>query len=71
MQKLGEDIELCLRQLTFGTLRRSLRLQIAAEMTKYSFIGPYEGDILERMSLIEVGITKHHMICISIFVVSI
>ncbi|KAL8125295.1 hypothetical protein AgCh_012832 [Apium graveolens] len=53
LQKLGEDIELCLRQLIFGTLRRSLRLQIAAEMTKYSFIGLYEGDILERMSLIE------------------
>lgn len=53
LQKLGEDIELCLRQLTFGTLRRSLRLQIAAEMTKYGFIGPYEGDILERISLIE------------------
>ncbi|XP_063949090.1 uncharacterized protein LOC108222676 isoform X2 [Daucus carota subsp. sativus] len=53
LQKLGEDIELCLRQLTFGTVRRPLRLQLAAEMTKYGYIGPYEGDILERMSLIE------------------
>ncbi|CAL5368142.1 unnamed protein product [Camellia sinensis] len=53
LHKLGEDIETSLKQLAFGTVRRSLRLQIAEEMKKYGYLGPYEWKILERISLIE------------------
>ncbi|GAB4847711.1 hypothetical protein Ancab_026773 [Ancistrocladus abbreviatus] len=53
LQKLGEDIETCLRQLLFGTISRSLRCQITVEMKKYGFLRSYELTILERISLIE------------------
>lgn len=53
LHKLGEDIETSLKQLAFGTVRRSLRMQIAEEMKKYGYLGPYEWKILERISLIE------------------
>ncbi|KAL5818547.1 hypothetical protein ACOSQ4_022389 [Xanthoceras sorbifolium] len=53
LQRLGEDIELCLKELVFGTVRRSLRVQIAEEMRRYGYLGPYEWKILERMSLLE------------------
>lgn len=54
LQRLGEDIETCLKQLLFGTVRRSLRMQVAAEMRRYSYLGPYEGKILDKILLIEV-----------------
>lgn len=54
LRRLGENIESCLKQLLFGTVRRSLRDQIAEEMKKYGYLGPYELKILEDMSLIEV-----------------
>ncbi|KAL5999630.1 hypothetical protein ACLOJK_037915 [Asimina triloba] len=53
LQRLGEDIETSLHQLVFGTVRRSLRRQIAAEMKRYGYLGPYEWKMLERISLIE------------------
>ncbi|KAH7860687.1 hypothetical protein Vadar_016791 [Vaccinium darrowii] len=53
LHKLGEDIETSLKQLAFGTVRRSLRTQVAEEMKKYGYLGPYEWQILERISLIE------------------
>lgn len=53
LQKLGEDIETSLKELVFGTIRRSLRVQIAEEMKRYGYLGPYELQILERISLIE------------------
>ncbi|KAJ8769555.1 hypothetical protein K2173_005158 [Erythroxylum novogranatense] len=53
LQRLGEDIEACLRQLLFGTVRRHLRIQVAEEMKRYGYLGPYEGKILERILLIE------------------
>ncbi|KAK7399448.1 hypothetical protein VNO78_10630 [Psophocarpus tetragonolobus] len=53
LQRLGENIESCLKQLLFGTVRRSLRTQIAEEMKKYGYLGPYEWKILDDMSLIE------------------
>ncbi|KAJ1412899.1 hypothetical protein SESBI_20049 [Sesbania bispinosa] len=53
LQRLGENIESCLKQLLFGTVRRSLRAQIAEEMKRYGYLGPYEWKILEDMSLIE------------------
>ena len=54
LQRLGENIESCLKQLLFGTVRRSLRAQIAEELKRYGYLGPYEWKILEDMSLIEV-----------------
>jgi spatacsin len=54
LQRLGEDVEACLNQLVFGTVRRSLRYQIAEEMRKLGFLRPYEDNVLERISLIEV-----------------
>ncbi|XP_077212898.1 spatacsin carboxy-terminus protein isoform X2 [Tasmannia lanceolata] len=53
LQRLGEDIETSLRQLVFGTVKRSLRMRIAEEMKRYGYLRPYELKILERMSLIE------------------
>ncbi|GFP83267.1 hypothetical protein PHJA_000470100 [Phtheirospermum japonicum] len=53
LQKLGEDVEITLKQLVFGTVRRSLRVQIAEEMKRYAYLGPHELKILEMVSLIE------------------
>ncbi|KAK9272515.1 hypothetical protein L1049_002888 [Liquidambar formosana] len=53
LQRLGEDIENSLKQLVFGTVRRSLRMQIAEEMKRYGYLAPYEWKILERIALIE------------------
>ncbi|MED6158928.1 hypothetical protein PIB30_037567 [Stylosanthes scabra] len=53
LQRLGENIESCLKQLLFGTVRGSLRAQIAEELKRYGYLGPYEWKILEDMSLIE------------------
>ena len=54
LRKLGEDIETTLKQLAFGPVRRSLRMQISKEMRRYGYVGPYDWNILERVSLIEV-----------------
>lgn len=54
LQRLGENIESCLKQLLFGTVSRSLRAQVAEEMKRYGYLGPYEWKVLEEMSLIEV-----------------
>ncbi|XP_020677460.1 uncharacterized protein LOC110096041 isoform X3 [Dendrobium catenatum] len=51
--RLGEDLELTLRQLLLGTVRRSLRAQIAKEMESYGYLRRTEMKILERISLIE------------------
>ncbi|KAF5794542.1 putative spatacsin [Helianthus annuus] len=53
LQKLGEDLESCLRQLVFGTVRRSLRKQITEVMKIHGYLGPYESKILEGISFIE------------------
>ncbi|CAN8328713.1 unnamed protein product [Cochlearia groenlandica] len=53
LQRLGEDVEACLNQLVFGTVRRSLRYQVVEEMRKNSFLRPYDDNVLERISLIE------------------
>lgn len=52
--RLGEDIELILRQLLLGSVRRSLRAQIAKEMESYGYLRRHEWEILERISLLEV-----------------
>ncbi|KAM7262326.1 hypothetical protein ACFE04_021403 [Oxalis oulophora] len=53
LQRLGEDVETCLKQLLFGTVRRTLRKHIAEEMRKLGYLSPYDWKILERISLIE------------------
>ncbi|XAR73263.1 hypothetical protein NMG60_11007174 [Bertholletia excelsa] len=53
LHKLGEDIETSLKQLAFGTVRRTLRMQIAEEMKKYGYLGSFEWKILESISHIE------------------
>ncbi|KAK9670568.1 hypothetical protein RND81_13G209900 [Saponaria officinalis] len=53
LQKLGEDIETCLKQLLFGTVSRSLRKQIGEEVKKYGFLKSYELAVLDVISLIE------------------
>lgn len=53
LQKLGEDVETTLKQLVFGTVRRSLRLLVAEEMKRYTYLGPHELKILEMLSLVE------------------
>ncbi|KAL3818833.1 hypothetical protein ACJIZ3_004738 [Penstemon smallii] len=53
LQKLGEDVETTLKHLVFGTVRRSLRVEVAEEMKRYSYLGPHELKILEMLSLIE------------------
>ncbi|KAL1567193.1 hypothetical protein AAHA92_02698 [Salvia divinorum] len=55
LQKLGEDIETTLKQLVFGTVRRSLRVLVAEEMKRYTYLGPQELKILEMLSLVERG----------------
>ncbi|ONK80835.1 uncharacterized protein A4U43_C01F22320 [Asparagus officinalis] len=51
--KLGEDVEVILRELLFSTVRRSLRKQITEEMNKNENLRPHEWKILERIFLIE------------------
>ncbi|CAI0554927.1 unnamed protein product [Linum tenue] len=53
LQRLGEDTETCLKQLLFGTVRRSLRVQVAEEMRRYGYLETYEWKILEKIMLIE------------------
>ncbi|XP_024032136.1 uncharacterized protein LOC21400717 isoform X2 [Morus notabilis] len=53
LQRLGEDVETSLKQLLFGTVRRSLRAQIFEEMKRYGYLGPHEWKIMDKMSLIE------------------
>ncbi|CAN6442246.1 unnamed protein product [Victoria cruziana] len=51
--RLGEDIEVSLKQLLFGTVRKSLRAQIVDITKKHTYLGPYEWNALEQISLIE------------------
>ncbi|XP_075084415.1 uncharacterized protein LOC107760795 [Nicotiana tabacum] len=53
LQRLGEDIETSLKQLVFGTVRRSLRMRIVEVMKGLAYLGPHELQILEKISLIE------------------
>ncbi|XP_057774546.1 uncharacterized protein LOC130993606 isoform X2 [Salvia miltiorrhiza] len=53
LQKLGEDVETTLKQLVFGTVRRSVRVLVAEEMKRYKYLGPHELKILEMLSLVE------------------
>uniref|UniRef100_A0A1D1XPJ7 Protein DDB_G0268328 n=3 Tax=Anthurium amnicola TaxID=1678845 RepID=A0A1D1XPJ7_9ARAE len=53
LQRLGEDVETSLRQLLFGTVRRSIRTQVAEEMKRFGYLKSHEWKTLERLSLIE------------------
>ncbi|XP_047335346.1 spatacsin [Impatiens glandulifera] len=51
--KLGDDVETSLKQLCFGTVRKSLRKKIVEEMIKYDYLKQDDWESLERISLIE------------------
>ncbi|XBI62667.1 hypothetical protein VPH35_043242 [Triticum aestivum] len=53
LERLGDDIESDLRQLMQGTVRRSLRLQIAEEMKQRGYMRSNEWKMLETLALIE------------------
>ncbi|XP_061972823.1 uncharacterized protein LOC133695068 isoform X1 [Populus nigra] len=53
LQRLGEDVATCLKQLFFGTVRRSLRLQVAEDMRRYGYLGAYEWETFEKILIIE------------------
>ncbi|KAJ3701358.1 hypothetical protein LUZ61_005063 [Rhynchospora tenuis] len=53
LERLGEDIELILRQLLFGTVRRSLRACIIEQMKKRGLLRLNDMRILDRVLLIE------------------
>uniref|UniRef100_A0A453E8F4 Spatacsin C-terminal domain-containing protein n=2 Tax=Aegilops tauschii subsp. strangulata TaxID=200361 RepID=A0A453E8F4_AEGTS len=53
LERLGDDIESDLRQLMQGTVRRSLRLQIAEEMKQRGYLRSNEWKMLETLALIE------------------
>lgn len=59
LEKLGEDVELVMRELLFGTVRRSLRSHIIDQMKKHGFLRMDETRILERISLIEVSLNSN------------
>lgn len=54
LERLGDDVGSDLRQLMQGTVRRSLRLQIADEMKKRGYVTPDDWKMLETITLIEV-----------------
>ncbi|XP_011622566.1 uncharacterized protein LOC18432027 isoform X1 [Amborella trichopoda] len=53
LQRLGEDIEVSLKELVFGTVRRNLRTHIAEELKRLGYLASYELRVLDRLSLIE------------------
>ncbi|KAK6924171.1 Spatacsin, C-terminal domain [Dillenia turbinata] len=53
LQRLGEDIEASLKQLVFGTVRRSLRKQLIDMMRRHGYLGPCDWEILKRILFIE------------------
>lgn len=68
LQRLGEDVATCLKQLFFGTVRRSLRLQVAEDMRRYGYLGAYEWETFEKILLIEVPEIYHHPFHFSVVV---
>lgn len=56
LQRLGDDIEVSLKQLLYGTINRSFRVEIAAEMKKYGYLGPFDQRMMDRILHIEVSI---------------
>ncbi|XP_023518582.1 uncharacterized protein LOC111782046 isoform X2 [Cucurbita pepo subsp. pepo] len=53
LQRLGDDIEVSLKQLLYGTINRSFRVEIAAEMKKYGYLGPFDQRMMDRILHIE------------------
>ncbi|GLJ32063.1 hypothetical protein SUGI_0645700 [Cryptomeria japonica] len=53
LHRLGEDVEANLRELAFGTVRRSLRSQVTQELKKHSCLRSRDVKILERVLLLE------------------
>lgn len=53
LQRLGEDIEINLRELAFGTVSRFLRTEVTQELKRYNHFRSSDFKILERVSLLE------------------
>lgn len=54
LQRLGDDIEVSLKQLLYGTINRTFRVEIAAEMEKYGYLGPFDQRMMDIILHIEV-----------------
>jgi hypothetical protein len=55
LRRLGEDIDTTLYELAFGTVRRSLRKQMRAELRRSSNrLGSRDSQLLEITSFLEV-----------------
>ncbi|KGN48416.1 uncharacterized protein LOC101206379 [Cucumis sativus] len=53
LQRLGDDIEVSLKQLLYGTINRTFRVEIAAEMEKYGYLGPFDQRMMDIILHIE------------------
>ncbi|KAJ7523405.1 hypothetical protein O6H91_18G050100 [Diphasiastrum complanatum] len=53
LRRLGEDIEVSLRELAFGSIRRQLRQQAAKELRRHSHLTSRELEVLEVITLLE------------------
>lgn len=53
LQRLGEDIEINLRELAFGTVSRFLRTEVTQELKRCNHFRSPDFKILERVSLLE------------------
>ncbi|KAH9323150.1 hypothetical protein KI387_017789, partial [Taxus chinensis] len=53
LHRLGEDVEVNLRELAFGTVRRTLRFEVTQELKRHSYLRSRDVNILERISLVE------------------
>lgn len=54
LRRLGEDIEIVLHELAFGTVRRSLRKQAQMELHRHVRLGTLDSELLELTLYLEV-----------------
>ncbi|KAL2630311.1 hypothetical protein R1flu_014997 [Riccia fluitans] len=53
LRRLGEDIDIALRELALGTMRRVLRAQVVKELQRLRCLSANDFQLLERVSLTE------------------
>ena len=54
LSRLGEDVEMVLRELAFGTVSRVMRSEIINELAKLGCLDFQDLKILEAISILEV-----------------
>ena len=54
LSRLGEDVEMVLRELAFGTVSRVMRSEIINELAKLGCLDFQDLKILETISILEV-----------------